>query len=308
MKHWDFFWQNNQSLSSFAHGSHQDSYKGDIAKFWADIFALENSSSSLVDLGCGNGVLALMALRSGKFSRVCAIDYADIKPLDTFCSTKQILEELSQIEFYARTKIEDLPFDDSVFELVISQFGFEYADIGESVIEIARVLKPSGRAVFLCHHPESFITISCRETLNIINLILKKNSIVDMFLNFSKKYEGNNLVNTDSRYQDSKNLMSSIIEFRASLGESQSYLFNSLIKPFVQLMSQQNYLKYSQFLNYSKELSFEADRVREQINSVIDENKLNLLKKITRELGIDLKIDEFKIDGKVFAKLIHLKK
>ena len=50
--------------------------------------------------------------------------------------------------------IEALPFNDCWFDAVVSQFGFEYADVTKAAQELARVLKPEGIAALLTHRPD----------------------------------------------------------------------------------------------------------------------------------------------------------
>lgn len=48
-------------------------------------------------------------------------------------------------------EMESLPFDDSSFDAVVSQFGFEYGDTSATAAEIVRVLKPGGVAGLMVH-------------------------------------------------------------------------------------------------------------------------------------------------------------
>lgn len=50
--------------------------------------------------------------------------------------------------------MEDLPFKDASFDLVTSQFGFEYGDTARAATEVARVLKPGCAFAFIVHHAD----------------------------------------------------------------------------------------------------------------------------------------------------------
>lgn len=54
----------------------------------------------------------------------------------------------------AKVPMEKLPFGDNAFDLVTSQFGFEYGDTAAAGREVARVLREDGRFHFLIHHAE----------------------------------------------------------------------------------------------------------------------------------------------------------
>jgi SAM-dependent methyltransferase len=58
-----------------------------------------------------------------------------------------------------------LPFQADSFDCAVSQFGIEYADVQGACGEVARVLKPASRGLFLVHHSESAITSAARARL-----------------------------------------------------------------------------------------------------------------------------------------------
>ncbi|MDP5103874.1 MAG: class I SAM-dependent methyltransferase [Erythrobacter sp.] len=47
--------------------------------------------------------------------------------------------------------MENLPFQNSMFGVVVSQFGFEYGDVVSTAAEIARVLEPGGKVGLMVH-------------------------------------------------------------------------------------------------------------------------------------------------------------
>lgn len=61
MKHWTNYWRNSGALNSFAEGRVAKGYDGDVKKFWDDKFSLFPTQGEIVDLGTGNGALAILA-------------------------------------------------------------------------------------------------------------------------------------------------------------------------------------------------------------------------------------------------------
>lgn len=59
--------------------------------------------------------------------------------------------------------MEDLPFGDSEFDAVVSQFGFEYGDTIAVAAEIARVLRPGGVAALMTHRMDGPILAHNRD-------------------------------------------------------------------------------------------------------------------------------------------------
>jgi SAM-dependent methyltransferase len=106
---------------------------------------------SVLDVGCGTGVVAVTAARLG----------AQATGLDL---TPALLERARENSLLAGVTIdwhegdaEQLPFDDAAFDVVLSQFGHMFAPRPEvAVAEMLRVLKPGGTIAFATWPPELF--------------------------------------------------------------------------------------------------------------------------------------------------------
>jgi ubiquinone/menaquinone biosynthesis C-methylase UbiE len=112
-------------------------------------FAGVQASEQVLDVGCGTGVVAITARRRG--ARVAGIDL-----------TPELLQRARDnatiagvdIEWH-EGDVEDLPFEDGVFDRVLSQFGHIFAPRAEVAIrEMLRVLKPGGVIAFSTWPPE----------------------------------------------------------------------------------------------------------------------------------------------------------
>jgi len=106
----------------------------------------------VLDVACGTGVVAVTAARAG--ARVSGLDL-----------TPQLLEQARENARLANVEIEfregdaeQLPFGDSAFDVVLSQFGHMFAPRPEVAIgEMLRVLKPGGTIAFSTWPPELFM-------------------------------------------------------------------------------------------------------------------------------------------------------
>lgn len=115
-------------------------------------FAEVRSGQSVLDVGCGTGVVAVTAAQRG--ARVCGIDL-----------TPALLERAQENSTIAGLEIdwregdaEALPFPDEQFDVVLSQFGHMFAPRPEIAIsEMLRVLKPGGTIAFSTWPPELLI-------------------------------------------------------------------------------------------------------------------------------------------------------
>jgi len=107
---------------------------------------------AVLDVGCGTGVAALTAARAG--AKVRGLDLSPA--LLEHARNNAALAEV-QIEF-TEGDAEALPYGDSSFDVVISQFGHMFAPRPHvAVVEMLRVLKPGGTVAFSTWPPEHFV-------------------------------------------------------------------------------------------------------------------------------------------------------
>jgi len=120
---------------------------------WANV----RSGQYVLDVGCGTGVVAITAARTG--ARVHGVDL-----------TPELLERARRNAKIANFEIdfregdaEALPFDEGRFDVVVSQFGHMFAPRPDVVMrEMLRVLKPGGTVAFATWPPELLIGSSFR--------------------------------------------------------------------------------------------------------------------------------------------------
>ncbi|MFD4249877.1 class I SAM-dependent methyltransferase [Amycolatopsis thermoflava] len=112
--------------------------------------ALRPVSGALLDVGCGPGMLVrhLLDTRPGDF-RITACDRsaAMIEAVAERAGTSDVGL------FVAR--IEDMPFPDASFDVVVAMGVLEYARAREGVRELARVVRPGGLALVSMLNPTS---------------------------------------------------------------------------------------------------------------------------------------------------------
>jgi SAM-dependent methyltransferase len=106
----------------------------------------------VLDVGCGTGVAALTAARAG--ARVRALDLSP-----TLIERGRQHATLAGVEIdFTEGDVEAMPYADSTFDVVISQFGHMFAPRPEVAIsEMLRVLKPGGTIAFSTWPPEHFV-------------------------------------------------------------------------------------------------------------------------------------------------------
>lgn len=167
LAHWSRFW--DQGYITTLGDTKPRNYDGVVREFWHEKFAELPQRARILDIATGNGAIATIAAEAGialdKDFFVAATDLADIQV--ELIGDERTKQARQSIVFYSRTPCEQQPFDDDSFEMVTSQFGFEYSDIDRTLAEIRRVLVPGGRFVALSHHIDSSLADESRGELAI---------------------------------------------------------------------------------------------------------------------------------------------
>ena len=141
-KIWDSYWHDSRMNSTVAESSPEA--EAALEAHWREFFAEVPNGGVVLDLGCGNGAVALIAMRVSqetvKNFKVHGLDSAAIDP------AKYVTREelLKQIEFVGQVPMESLPYQAGQFDAVVSQYGIEFAD-SRAIGEVGRVLKKGGR-------------------------------------------------------------------------------------------------------------------------------------------------------------------
>ncbi len=169
---WTRYWQTG-TITTF-HGRFANNYDGVVRSHWHGIFDRLPPRARIVDLGTGNGAIAILAARySHRRHRdfdITAVDFADIDPARQLAG-KAAAPHLTRIRFLGHTRIERTKLPDESLDLAMSQFGFEYAPADEAVAEVDRILKRTdGIFAAMVHHADSAIVRQAKDGLEQVAL------------------------------------------------------------------------------------------------------------------------------------------
>jgi SAM-dependent methyltransferase len=115
-------------------------------------FAGIRAGQLVLDVACGTGVVALTAARAG-----AKVQGLDLTP--ELVARARENASLMRLEVpFREGDVESLPFADTTFDVVVSQFGHMFAPRPEvAIAEMLRVLKPGGTIAFATWPPELFV-------------------------------------------------------------------------------------------------------------------------------------------------------
>ncbi len=110
----------------------------------------------VIDVGCGTGILSLIALKKGP-ARMTCVDMS--KSMLEKCKAKIIAEGYSDelIQFH-EAEAETLPFDDNCYDVVLSSMVLGMIPNQQATItELVRVLRPNGIIALSTHGPGHYM-------------------------------------------------------------------------------------------------------------------------------------------------------
>lgn len=270
---WTLYWQGDNLESCVARQKLSDS-EG-VAAYWQDFANQLAQGSEVLDLACGNGIVAAHLLRVNQSLRITGVDRAEIAPTE-FLKDAGILEK---VNFRAATDITALPFAENSFDAVTSQFGLEYAPFELASAEAVRMLRPQGRLNLLLHHVDSEILRPAARQLEEIGNLLAKEGImvaVQKFVDTTIKLE--ELEATGKRYLESDSVKTKPVSGQIFTGINQVIsLLNSNLTMARELVA-------------SMQMRLQADRQRLQQMSVaaLDEQGIHSHVAHFQALGIPL--------------------
>ncbi|MFZ5670570.1 MAG: class I SAM-dependent methyltransferase [Pseudomonadota bacterium] len=147
---WSEYWRGGQGGALAAAEGGGAAF--DSGPLWRAFFDGFEAGARLIDLATGAGLVAGYAreasLAAGRGFSIVGVDQAELPP-DAGGG---------EVTLMGGVALEALPFAEAAFDGAASQFGFEYADTRRALVELARVLKPGGRALMLIHHADSAVT------------------------------------------------------------------------------------------------------------------------------------------------------
>jgi SAM-dependent methyltransferase len=153
-------------------------YDRELREAWVAFFSELPEAAWILDVGTGNGVVAMIAretaIELGRDYRIHATDLARIDPPRHLPDGRQ---RLAGIEFHAGVATEALPFEAEQFDAVSGHYALEYNRADAALAEIGRVLRPAGRARFILHHADSLLVRNAHHSLRHADWVLKETKI-----------------------------------------------------------------------------------------------------------------------------------
>ena len=200
-QHWTEYWKSGNATTfnnSFSKG-----YDEEIKIFWDRIFGQLKTNSKIVDFATGSGALLNLAANysivNQKNFELIGIDFSDIEI--------RVPERFNPDNFkvLANTSIEKTGLKDARSDLVVSQYGIEYANLSVALAEASRISCKNSKIALIVHSDDSEIVKESRINIQQVELCTKKLKILNttkrlVLLLENKKR--NELKNSDKKKAD----------------------------------------------------------------------------------------------------------
>lgn len=174
---WSRYWASGVLHS--CPGAFAGNYDDEIRDHWLAFFGGLPNGARVLDIGTGNGAVAFLARDAahtlGREFHIEGIDAALIIPSEA--AARHGLT-VGHIVFRGGTACEQTGYPDRSFHAVSSQYAIEYSRVGDTLNELARILKPGGRAGFIMHHSDSRAVETTRAEIGIFDYLREEAPLI----------------------------------------------------------------------------------------------------------------------------------
>jgi len=132
-----------------------------LAEYWSAVFESVPGGAAVIDIASGAGSI---------FAHLPADHGLDLFAADIAEEALQALADRIPGVTTSVCSADAVPYDDGRFDLVVSQFGIEYAGI-DAFTEAARLLAPGGHMAGLCHVEDGYIDSNNKAQLEEARLV-----------------------------------------------------------------------------------------------------------------------------------------
>lgn len=286
-----------------------------LENFWRTAFSAKGNTTRMLDVACGNGALARYldheSAAENRSIQYVGVDSARIKPPDA-----KVFKSLIP-EFLSNKNVEDVSFQSGHFDLVVSQFGFEYCRKDRVIELVSDWLRPGGHIIFLVHSEASAITVESKEILEQLR-ILEESALIPLLYRLLDRLEAM----THSREQKDaeaeflrhriNSTCSNLEEIAGYLHESQ-FLIATMGLLLSLLASERAHIpaavRKENLVKLSNNLQYQQSRLRQQFDCALSAEEMTRIKALWSDYGFrDVTTEALICEGEELGEVIRASK
>ncbi|NMP17565.1 class I SAM-dependent methyltransferase [Thalassotalea sp. Y01] len=284
--YWSQYWQQGH-LTSFGEDI-KGNYSGPLKQVWQALFAPLNESHRVLDIATGNGALVSLLYDDNIQNSLPAVDAIDLAKLQIESS---LLTRSETTKFYDHVNAEELPFTDDFFDLIVSQFGIEYANWNKTLVHVARCLKPGGKAQFVVHNSESTIVKPNSAILKMNIELAKRGGPIDTLKSLCQtlQKQGKGAPLAEKHRNKLNKIMNKLVQQDEYAFKATN--FHMLARSCMQSISQIEQVN-SLFSGFESERKGSVERLSDLINAAVDDKQKRRITQLIAVNGLKLELFE----------------
>lgn len=244
-KGWSDYWQHDSTGGEVFVNAEGERHPA-LADYWQAVFADLAPRSEVVDLASGAGSIFAHLPNSHTF-KLSAVDIA--------AEALAVLSERIPGVNTIVSGLNKVPLDDQSFDAVVSQFGIEYAGLN-AFAEAARLVRPGGKLVALCHIENGYIDSNNQSQLSEA-MVVRDSGFIPQALALSRvAYKGNPaaLSNAEQAFLPAAQAVGQAIERR------KQGIHSYLLFGFRELYEKRQQYDVEDLLNWLNQMAGELDK------------------------------------------------
>ena len=290
-ENWSAYWATRTEGSSLEGVGVENSAL--IDAYWDQTFEGAEKETSVIDLACGAGTVIKRAQKAG-LTQLTALDYSQ----QALAVLRSSLQGVATIESsLTADDIKGAPFD-----LVVSQFGVEYAG-QDGFAAAARLVAPQGRIVLLCHQSGGGIDEEVTADLAFADGV-KATRYIEVAKEFAGREHRNQMLDQNTEHY--KALRASSLELTELAKPQSDSIAHHLLQGFGQLIERRFAYDLNDIIGWidgmERELNSYRGRMAAMVGAALDEANLETIRSSWDAEGLaGFSVEPFPQSGESFA-------